>query len=303
MKPYLFVCGAVFAGMALAAPARAQIESREGIALQNQILELRQELQGLQQLQGQANGAGYAPQPVAPPDAGAMQAAPGGSDAVAQLVVRVGSLEEQMRELQGKVAELSNAEQRDHDELAKQVGDLAFKLGVPPASAAGGLSAPPGAPPPAGNDPGAGSPAAGMDLSAPPPPPVAEPVRHTPEQALKQGNAALARRDYAAAEASAREALALGGPRGADARFLLARALAGQHQFKEAAPAFFAVYKASPKSPRGAEGLLGVANALIGMSDNKDACQAVAKFGVEFPHADAALKQAAASARKRAGCH
>jgi TolA-binding protein len=120
---------------------------------------------------------------------------------------------------------------------------------------------------------------------------------------LKQGSAALARRDYPAAEAAAREVLALGAsPRAADARYLLARSLAGQHEYKDAAASFFAVYKASPRSPRGAEGLIGVANALAGLNDNRDACQAVAKFNAEFPHADANLKQAAASAHKRASC-
>jgi TolA-binding protein len=217
---------------------------------------------------------------------------------VAQLVVRVGNLEEQLRDLQGRVSELANTQQRDHDELAKQIGDLAFKLGVQPGGG-GALGAPPTGPAP---DPAAGAPAAGLDLSTPPPPPPAA-VKRTPELALKQGNAALARRDYPAAEAAAREVLAATtGPRAGDARFLLARALAGQHQFKEAAPAFFAVYKASPKSPRGAEGLLGVASALIGMNDNKDACQAVAKFAVEFPHADGVLKQEAANLRKRGSC-
>src|SRR5947209_710076 len=64
---------------------------------------------------------------------------------------------------------------------------------APPASVAG--------PPP--DDPGADA--------APPPayPRPAPPAtgRRTPEMALQEGNAALARRDYAAAEASAREVL------------------------------------------------------------------------------------------------
>jgi TolA-binding protein len=282
----------------LAGPALAQIDSREGIALQNQILELRQELQNLQQLQSQTGGAPPMQAPV-PDEGGAPSVGAGApNDVAAQLVVRVSALEEQMRSLQGRVEELSNTEQRDHDDLAKQIGDLAFKLGQGGAAPAPG--APQGGPSP---DPGAPSGPPGMDLSTPAPPPPPPPVKHTPEQALKQGSAALARRDYPAAEASAREVLALGsGPRAGDARFLLARALAGQHEYKDAGASYFAVYKASPKSPRGAEGLIGVANSLIGLNDNKDACQAVAKFNVEFPHADANLKQAAASARKRASC-
>jgi TolA-binding protein len=288
------------AAMLLAAPALAQIESHEGIELQNQILELRQELQQLQQLQSQAGGNQPMPAPVPTDNGNPAEPAPSPNDAVAQLVVRVASLEEQMRTLQGRVEELTNAQQRDHDELAKQIGDLAFKLGQ-----GGQPGAPPdaGAPNPGTPPPDANGPAGGMDLSAAAPPPPPPPVKHTPEQSLRQGSAALARRDYPAAEAAARDVLALGtGPRTGDARFLLANALAGQHQYKDAAASYFAVYKAAPKTPRGAEGLLGVANALVGLNDNKDACQAVAKFSVEFPHADAALKQRATSVRKRASC-
>jgi len=283
------------AAMLMAAPALAQIESHEGIELQNQILELRQELQNLQQFQSQTNNAAPVPAPVPTDNPNPAEAPPGANDAVAGLVVRVATLEEQMRSLQGRVEELANTQQRDHDDLTKQIGDLAFKLGQ------GGA---PGAPPDAGAPPpDANGPAGGMDLTAQAPPPPPPPVKHTPEQALRQGSAALARHDYPAAEAAAREVLALGaGPRAGDARFLLANALAGQHQYKDAAASYFAVYKAAPKTPRGAEGLLGVANALTGLNDNKDACQAVAKFSAEFPHADAALRQRATSARKRANC-
>ena len=38
-------------------PARAQVESREGIALQNQILELRRQMQALQDQSGRGGGS------------------------------------------------------------------------------------------------------------------------------------------------------------------------------------------------------------------------------------------------------
>jgi TolA-binding protein len=142
-----------------------------------------------------------------------------------------------------------------------------------------------------------------MDLSAPPAPPPA-PVRRAPELALKQGNAALARRDYPAAEAAAREVLALGhGPRVADADFLLARAQLGQHEYKDAAATFFGVYKANPRTPRAAESLLGVTNALIALNDTAPACQALAKLEAEFPKPEASVRAGMAAARKRAACH
>src|SRR5271170_3984988 len=152
MRATIFAVAAVL----MAAPALAQVESREGIDLQNQILELRQELQNLQQLQSQTNGAAPVPAPV-PTDSGNQAGTPPvANDAVAGLVVRVAALEEQMRTLQGRVEELANTQQRDHDDLAKQIGDLAFKLGQggAPPGAAGLSGAPQGGPPP---DPGASS--------------------------------------------------------------------------------------------------------------------------------------------------
>jgi TolA-binding protein len=268
--------------------AHAQLESREAIELHNEILELRQEMSQLQQLPAQAN-LGQSSLPPPEPEGGPPPAGAASGDVVAQLVVRVSALEEQMRTLEGRVSELENTEHRDHDDLAKQIGDLAFKLGQGPA-AAGSAAA----------TPDAGT--AGMTLTPSVTPPPAAPARRTPEMALKQGSAALARRDYPAAEAAAREVLALGRtPRSADASFLLARAQAGQHQFKDAAATYFGVYKTNPKSPRAAEALLGVANALVGLNNTPLACQALAKLGAEFPHQDAALRAGAASVRKRAG--
>ncbi len=297
---------ATVALLAAAPRAQAQIESREGIALENEILEIKQQLQQLQQLQVQAQGPQQQQSALPPPNAdnGAPPQAGGNGDITAQLLVRVSALEEQMRTLHGRVEELANAEQRDHDDLAKQIGDMAFKLGqgAPGGAPAGGLPPQGGdaTQPSANPDPAAAS---GMDLSIAAPPPPPPPTHRTAEVALKQGNAALARRDYPGAEAAAREVLALGhNPHTPDAVYLLARSLAGQHEYKPAAASFFAVYKASPKSPRGAEGLLGVANAMMGLNDTKDACEAVAKFSAEFPHADAPLHQAAASLRKRAQC-
>jgi TolA-binding protein len=282
----------VVAWVALPRVGHAQLESREAIELHNEILELRQEMSQLQQLPSQAN-LGQSSLPPPEPEGGPPpQAGGASSDVVAQLVVRVSALEEQMRTLEGRVSELENTEHRDHDDLAKQIGDLSFKLGQAPAG--GGTAAPE-----AGTLGGTG---ATLAPSVTPPPAAAAPARRTPEVALKQGSAALARRDYSAAEAAAREVLALGHTaRSADASFLLARAQAGQHQYKDAAATFFGVYKANPKSPRAAEALLGVANSLVGLSNMPLACQALAKLAAEFPREDASMRAGAASVRKRAG--
>lgn len=278
--------------------SQAQMESREAIDLQNQIAELRQELQMMQQAQQNGNQAppSYAPQPEAQPYASQMPpgAGQGGGETAAELLVRVSALEEQMRTLQGKVDDLTNQLQRQHDELAKQIGDLAFRTGQGGAGQAAAPQGDPGAPPDAGAPP--------PQQQAAPAPPAAQPHR-TPEMVLREGNAALARKDYAAAAAAAREVLTNGhGPRLTDAQFLLARAEGGQGQYRESAADYYKAYSRAPKSPTAQVALLGVANSLIAMNDGKDACEALAKLTVEFPKAPAGVKANAAGARRRAGC-
>ncbi len=278
--------------------AYAQMESREAIDLQNQIAELRQELQTMQQAQQSGNQAPptYAPQPYAPQPYAAQSDQSGGpgpaagSGVAAELVVRVSALEEQVRDLQGKVDDLTNQLQHQHDDLAKQIGDLQFKLN----GGAGGAQPDPGAAPDQVQPPPAAPP------EAPPPAPAA---RRTPEMILRDGNTALARRDFAAAAAAAREVLASAhGPRLTDAQFLLARAEGGQGLYKDSAADFYKAYQRAPKSATGEVALLGVANSLMAMHDNKDACEALAKLSVEYPRASAGVKENASAARRRAGC-
>src|SRR5579872_6114181 len=83
-------------------PAWAQLETREAIALQNQIMELRQQVQNLQDQAGRGGtptnlGRGAYPPPST-----------GSSDLVAQLLSRVDALEEQVRQLRGRIDETEN---------------------------------------------------------------------------------------------------------------------------------------------------------------------------------------------------
>ncbi|HEY2133697.1 MAG TPA: hypothetical protein VGH36_12110 [Acetobacteraceae bacterium] len=300
----------------VAAPARAQLDTRDGIALQNQILELRRDLQNLRSQMGASGGSALgARQPSYAPPPG------GGNDMVASLLDRVSRLEDEMRDINGRLDEMNNRLQQQHDDLAKQIGDLSFRLdsaGVP-----GGASvAPGGAAPALGGSPRLAAPSAqpGYPLSmspppgqlgtipAPPPapPPVAPPpapVRRTPELAMQQGNAALARRDYAAAEAAAREVLAgPRGPRAIDAQFLLAQALNGKRDYANAAVAYDDAYSRSRTGPRAQDSLLGVANSLTSLGDKRAACASLDKLKAEFPNSRQDLREPIASARERAGC-
>ncbi len=265
--------------------ARAQIESREGISLQNQILELRHELEQVE------SGGGGAP--VAPP-IGGQSGQPGAVDPglAPQLLDRVQTLEQQVRDMRGEFDQLANQVQQQNATLSKQISDMNFALqqghggapgpGVGPVEP-GALSAPPQARP-----------------AAPPPPP---PVRRTPESTLAAGNAALARRDYPAAQASAQEVLSgPRNPRQIDAQFLLGQSLAGQHQYQQAAVAYYDTYNRSPRSGRAPDALLGVSASLIALGDKGSACQALSKLHAEFPSPAPRVRSASAALRGRAGC-
>ena len=301
----------ILAAMALmfVSPAWAQVESREGIALQNQILELQRQVQGLQSQSGRGPtnlGGSYAPPPST-----------SSGDLVAQLLSRVSVLEDQVRQLRGRVDELQNQQDRQSADLSKKIDDMAFQLQSP------GSAAPPGggsalqprpSPPPVPMSPQPGSfgysPQPGPTSLVPPgtppgqPQPPGAPVRRTPELAMQEGNAALARRDYQVAEQSAREVLTSyrTSPRAYDAQFLLAQSLMGQRQYSQAAIAYDDTYNRARRGGHAEDALLGLANSLIAINEKKAACDTLGKLRTEFPTPRADVRDAVGSAVQRGGC-
>jgi TolA-binding protein len=219
---------------------------------------------------------------------------------VPQLLDRVSALEDQVRRLQGQIDEANNARQRAIDDLTKQIGDLNFRLQN---SGGAGVSAPR---PPA--VPALAQPAAtqGGEGAEPRPEPRPEPpvvARRTPELIMQEGNAALARRDYPAAVAAAKEALAgPRTPRSTDAQFLLAQALMGERDFGQAALAYSDAYNRNRAGLHAPDALLGLANAMLGLGDRAASCQAVEKLHAEFPTPRPDVREAENAARARAGC-
>jgi TolA-binding protein len=295
----VLTAGLVLASVTAAPQVSAQVESREGIALQNQILELRRDLGALQQqvqhnagapaTGGSALGGYAAPAPAAPVS----------GDITAQLLDRVSRLEDEVRRLSGRIDEVDNARQQQAQDLGKQIGDLSFRLDA-------ALGVKPGGPAPEGAAPAPtlSPPPANLGETKPPAPAPSATVRRPPELALQEGNAALARRDYAAAEKAAREVLAGGrGPRTVDAQFLLAQSLAGRKDYQGAAVAYDDAYNRSPTGVHAPDSLLGLANSLIAINEPKAACAALDKLKVEFPRPREELRVPIAGARQRADCH
>ena len=285
------------------APGHAQVDSREGIALQNQIYQLRQELKATEDQMARGGSGNRAPA-YAPTQLQGDSA--GSGSLVPQLLTRVDALEDQVRQLRGRVDELQNQLQQQNADLGKRIDDLAFQInpqgaqqGVQPgAPQAQQLGANPPSPdyPPQGPVP--------TRLGAPAPArPAAPPVPRTPEIALQEGRADFARHDYAKAEAAAHEVLAnRTSPRAYDARLLLAQALSGQRQFAQAAIAFDDAYNSSRKGAHAQDALLGLADSLSAINEKKAACDSLSRLRAEFPKPRPDIAASAAAAAKRTGC-
>ena len=273
---------------ALAAPltARAQVETREGIFLQNQIQELKRDIQALRDQLNRSGGAAAAGGSAL----GASRQTPAMSgDVTTALLDRVARLEDEVRQLRGRSDEAENSQKRMGEDLSKQIDDLAFKVD-------GGTKAPGTAPkPPTTIAPVPGGPT--------PPVTTPTPTKRTAEMALQDGNAALARRDYPNAEAAAREVLATPkSPRAGDAQFLLAQALSGKKDYQGAAVAYDDSYSRARTGTHAQDSLLGLANSLNAIGEKRAACATLDKMKAEFPSPRADLKDPIATARKNAAC-
>ena len=302
----LWLGGVLAVGVSLAPlAARAQMDSREAIQLQNEILALRHDLDALQKGGGQGGSALGSAKHAAP--------AAANSDILTQLLDRVSLLEDQMRQLRGHVDELNNQMVQQNADLNKKIDDLGFRVDTfesgkhpattpaAPAEAAAEKTIPPSTSPPP------------TSLGTLPVPPAAPPTgakegvkegaaKPTAQSLLQDGRTAFARHDYASAEDSAEQALAIKGAHTVDARFLLGQSLAAEHQFQKAALAFDDTYKAAPTGPRAPEALLGLAESLAAINAKPAACATLAKFAKEFPAAHQGLRDRAQTLRQRAAC-
>lgn len=266
-------------------PAAAQMDSREGIALQNQILELRRDLDAVRR------GGGAAPVPVPAPSRGGAGMP---QELAQQLLARVSELEEQVRRMRGQLDVAENANRRLAEDVEKLRGDMDFRLQQ---LEGGGRPAAPR--PPQG--PAAAQPPAPQPQAAAPSPPPTGP--RTAERAISEGQTALGRQDFTAAEAAAREVLqGRPGPRAQDANLLLGEALLGRRQFQNAALAFNDAYNLNRRSSRAPEALLGLANSFQGFGARREACDTLDQLRSDFTQLPNALAQRVADSRRRAQC-
>lgn len=271
-------------------PAYAQMNSREAISLQNQLTEMRQELN---QLQLQSSGSRDDSDGGDSDDDHAASSSRNGL--VAQLLQRINELEEQQRNMRGELDDLKYKVEQQTASINKQISDMNFaaqqKSGGDTGAAAGAAGAV------------AGSTASSLGtVSAPPPSPSTAPERV--ESPFKAAEASLSKRDYAAAETYAQQGLssARSATAQAEAYYLLGRAYSGQKDYGQAAVSYYKSYSKAPKSLKAQHALVGLSLALLDQKSKRESCQALAKLRAEFPNMSPSVKSAEMAVRKRAGC-
>ncbi len=207
-------------------------------------------------------GDAAASSPDAPPSHGGAES--GGGNLLSQLLDRVTRLEEQNRELSGRVDELERNLQTETAQLNKQMGDLSFAMQQ--------------------GHPGAAGSGTGAPLEAPPPPPLPQ------------------RPSRAAPRVVAELATPPPGPRGAGLAYKLANTDASEGNYRQAALAYYDVYNRAPRGPLAPDALLHVSSSMLALGQNGAACEALAKMHAEFPAARGSVAHAAAALRARARC-
>ncbi|MCW8307000.1 hypothetical protein AruPA_08120 [Acidiphilium sp. PA] len=276
----LVFAGVTVATLAPAGVARAQmISSREGIALENQILELKQQIAA--DRQGNGNSALGAPAPE--PGGGATAAS---SALLPNMLQQIQTLTDQVQNLRGRVDTLEHEVATQHDELKQEIGNLKFQLSQNSATAPAAGSGQTGAPPP-----------------APTPAPVAARVPRV-EASLTAARRALAGGDYKAAAADSRAVIARQG-KNADkgaAELTLAAALAHQGDHQGAAIAYDDAYNASRTGPNAPDALLGLAGSLTAIHQNQEACDTLDSLASQFSSPSPSLATRIHLARVRAHC-
>ena len=293
MRHHLFALAA-FAAMFPMAAAQGQpvVQSQEGIALENQILQLQNQVQQLQS-GGGSGGSSLGGGNSAPPPSSGGGAAPD-SSIVTNLLNQVQQLQAQVQQLNGEVDTLQNQVNTQHDATEKEIGDLNFKLSNGATPGPGGAQAAPGAPP---------------TLTPPPSAPSAAPAQTsattgTPRQLLHTAEAAFQKGDNATAESASRAVLstAPSSPEAYQAQYLLAKSLYAEGKPQDAAIAFDDAYNRDRTGSEAPQSLLGLASSLADINQSEAACDTLSSLNSQFPTPPAGMADRIAAVSHRAHC-
>ena len=309
----------VLASYIMASPASAQT-ANEVRALVDRVETLERDLNGVQRQLYRGGGGGG--------DAGG---APLSGGAAAAQEVRLSGIEDQMRQLNGRVEEVGFQARQLSERLDKMQQDLEFRLqaleqgaGISPPPSTAPASVPPGAgagsPPPA-SGPGAppkplGQLGGNAPLPLPPPTPPAGAtaaaeddipttvIGGSPKDQYEQARARILQKDYPGAAAGLEAFIKAypEDPLAGSAQYWLGESHYAQGHFDAAAAAFLTGLKKYPKSPKAPDSMLKLGMTLGEMGQKKEACAALGDIPNRYPNASLAIKQRAQKERQRVGC-
>ncbi len=307
----------------------APVAAQDVRVLQDRLQRLESELV---QLQRQVYRGG-----AAAPPSGMVAPAPttgggaGDGSAYGILLTRVDQLEEQLRNLTGRLEQSEFRNQQLQRRVDKLVEDVDFRFaqlekkeaadaGTPtplaPVPLAPGQSGPAATPPAPGTSAGPGAPPATLGTipatamqqqrvaAAPPPASAGKLPPGTTQERYNYAVKLLQQGDYAAAESAFTEFTTAhpNDPLTANAQYWVGETYFARNQFDRSAKAFLAGYQKYPKSAKAPDNLLKLSMSLTNLNQKQEACAVLKQLSTEFPNADAQNKQAAARERTRAGC-
>jgi tol-pal system protein YbgF len=255
-----------------------------------------------------------------------------GTSATAQLEVRVGAMEDTLRQLNGQIEELNFNLSQMKQRIDRMATDTDYRLSTlekaqsaqPPAAADTPLAAQPSQPsgpatPPGTLPNGAKLPGplvvppkdSGKDKPAPTQtavapaatPPVALPAG-SPKEQYDYAFDLLIRAQYAQAEGALKAFIAANpsDPLTANAQYWLGESFFARQNYADAAAQFLVGYQKYPQSPKAPDNLLKLGLSLQNLNKKDQACQAYGRFAKEYPSASLTLKRRVTEEQQRLAC-
>ena len=244
--------------------------------------------------------------------------------AVARFDARISQMESALRDLTGKLEEVSYANEQTRRELEKLSGDVDVRfqqLESRPSAQAQAAQ-----PAPATTSGNLGSMTQGqLQANAPAPPPPPPPggaQRPPPQQAARPPAAAsilpdgsaedqykfafniLLQNDYDQAERAFRAYIDKypSDPRSENARYWLAETYYVRDKFEPASTAFADAYQKAPSGQKAPDNLLKLGMSLGKLNKPREACAAFQRLGEQFPNAPGTVKSRATAEKNRLNC-
>lgn len=266
--------------------------SRQVIALQNQVAQLKSQISQLQAQNTNFNDDSDNYRKKRHKDKDEDDSLSTNNGLLPDLVSRINNLEDQQRVMRGEIDDLSNQLKTQNDLINKKIDDMNFAAGR------GGASNGSSDDVVTDSKSEVSKKSSISDDSG-----TIKSVKPETGSTLRDGQQALLNGNFQIAESIAQKILST--PEGAkspSARYLLAQAQAGQGNFKASSVNYYAVYKNFPKSPKAPSALLGVGYLMLKNGKVQEACQAVSLLHSKYPNVSTQVKSSALNLSRKAKC-